>query len=161
MADVKPVPEGYHTVTPSLIVGDAAGALEFYKRALGAEEIFRMTSPDGASVVHAEMRIGDSVIFLSDECPDSNYRSPQTLSGNSVGFYLYVEDADASFDKAIAAGSTSVRPMQDMFWGDRLGTVVDPYGHQWTFSTHVRDVSPEEMAEASQAFFNQAEGVAS
>jgi uncharacterized glyoxalase superfamily protein PhnB len=161
-SDVKPVPEGYHTITPSLAVNNAADALEFYKRALEAEEICRMASPDGDMIVHAEMRIGNSVFFLADECPDMEFRSPTSLGGSPVGFYLYVEDADASFNRAVQAGATSVRAVEDMFWGDRLGTVADPYGHKWTFSTHVKDVSPEEMEEASHAFFKQmAEGAAS
>ena len=159
-SDVKRIPDGYHTVTPSIAVTSGVAALEFYKRALGAEIVNSMTTPDGSMLAHAEIRIGDSIIFVSDEYPDMDHKSPATLGGSPVSFYLYVEDADASFDKAVAAGATSVRPMQDMFWGDRLGTVADPYGHKWTFSTHVKDMTLEEVEEASKEFFSQTQGAA-
>jgi len=154
MSSVKPVPDGYHTVTPSLIVDNAAEAIEFYKRALGAEEIFRMAMPDGR-VGHAELKFGDSVIFVSDEFPDMGYRSPKSLGGTHGGLGLYLEDADAAFEKAVAEGATPVTPMMDAFWGDRYGKVTDPYGHIWSLMTHVKDCTPEEIAEASKEFFSQ------
>jgi PhnB protein len=141
---VKPVPDGYHTVTPYLIMRDAAKALEFYKAAFGAVELFRMADPSG-KVMHAEMRIGDSVIMLADEHPEFLAVGPQTLGGTSVGILLYVPDVDARFRQAIAAGGREERPLKDQFYGDRSGTLVDPFGHKWTIATHVEDVSPDEM----------------
>ncbi len=151
MADnVKPIPEGYHTITPSLTVRDCARALEFYKEALGAEERMRAPGPDG-SVWHAEIQIGDSVVMLNDEYPEQGARGPQSLGGSPVGMWVYVEDIDAAFEKAVEAGAEVTMPPADMFWGDRMGSVVDPFGHKWTFASHVEDVSPEEMEKRQKA----------
>ncbi len=148
---VKPIPDGYHTVTPYLIVRDAARALDFYRQALGAEELFRMPSPDG-KVAHAEIQVGTSRIMLGDECPAMNARSAQTIGGSPVGLCVYVEDVDARFAKAIAAGGKQIRPVKNQFYGDRSGTLEDPFGLQWTIATHVEDVPPEELGKrAAQA----------
>ena len=143
-AKVKPVPDGYHTVTPYLIIKGAAGALEFYKKAFGAEELYRMPQPDGR-IGHAEIRIGNSRVMLADEFPETGYRSPQSLGGSPVSILLYVKDVDAMAGKALAAGAKVIRPVQDQFYGDRSGTFADPYGHVWTIATHKEDVSVEEI----------------
>ena len=153
--DVKPIPEGYQTMTPFLTVHDAARVIEFYKEAFGAEECYRMLMPDGKSVAHAEMKIGDSVFMLSDEMPGQQCNSPQSLGGTTVGFYMYVEDVDTAFDRAVAAGATVKTPVQDMFWGDRTGEVLDPSGHLWTLATHVEELSPEEIAERGREAFEK------
>jgi PhnB protein len=142
---VKPIPEGYHTVTPYLIVNDGAGAIDFYKRALGATELMRMPGPDG-KVGHAEIKIGDSPVMLADEMPQMGFRGPQALGGTPVSLCLYVEDVDARFGTAIAAGAKELRPVQDQFYGDRSGTFQDPYGHVWTVATHKEDLTPDEIA---------------
>lgn len=142
---VKPIPDGYHTVTPYLIIQDAARAIEFYKQAFGATELMRLAGPDG-KVMHAEIKIGDSPIMLADEFPDMGYRGPQSLGGTPVAVLLYVEDVDARFDQAVAAGATVHKPLEDQFYGDRSGTIIDPFGHIWTVATHVDDVPPEEIA---------------
>ena len=154
---VRPIPEGYHTVTPTLVVNGAAEAIEFYTRAFGAVELFRMPAPDGQKLWHAEIQIGDSRLMLSDEFPEMcGTRSPKTLGGTPVGIYLYVEDADAVVQRAVNAGATVVMPLTDMFWGDRFGTILDPFGHQWSIATHVEDVSGEEIARrATQACSSQ------
>lgn len=141
---VKARPEGYHTVTPYLICKGAAAAIDFYKKAFGATEIMRMPAPDGR-VGHCELKIGDSRVMLADEFPERNIRGPHTLGGTSVSFYLYVDDVDAQFAKALAAGGKVDRPVTDQFYGDRSGTLFDPFGHQWTLATHTEDVPPEEM----------------
>jgi PhnB protein len=140
----KPIPEGYNTVTPYLVLQGAAEALDFYKRAFGAEELVRMPGP-GGRVMHAEIKIGDSMVMLADESPERGYRGPHALGGTPVSICLYVEDVDALAAQAVAAGAKAIRPVEDQFYGDRSGTFSDPYGHQWTISTHVEDVSPEEM----------------
>jgi PhnB protein len=141
---VKPIPEGYHSVTPYLCAKGAAQAIEFYKKALSATERMRITQPDGR-VGHAEIQIGDSVIMLSDEFPEMGVRSPETLGGSPMSIHLYVEDSDAMFKQAVAAGATVKRPVEDQFYGDRLGGIVDPFGHTWWISTHKEDLSPEEI----------------
>ena len=141
---VKPIPDGYHTVTPYLIVKGGAAAIEFYGRAFGAEEVMRCPMPDGR-MGHAEIQIGTSRIMLADEFPEMGAKSPASLGGSPVGICLYVLDSDAVFNRAVAAGAKSLRPMQDQFYGDRSGTLTDPFGHQWTISTHKKDVSPAEM----------------
>lgn len=151
-APVKPVPEGFHTATPTLIVRNAADAIEFYKKVFDAEERMRMPSPDG-KIMHAELKIGDSIIFLSDEFPNMGGKSPQTLGGHSGGVYLYVPDVDDVFQRAIAAGGKSSTPVTDMFWGDRHGNFTDPFGHSWGVSTHTEDVSEEEMGKRAEAFY--------
>lgn len=147
---VKPIPEGYHSVTPYLIVRGAAEAIEFYKQAFGATELFRFPTPDG-KIGHAEMKIGDSPIMLADEYPDMGYKGPQSLGGSPVSITIYVEDVDMVFNQAAAAGATIKEALQDKFYGDRMGTVVDPYGHVWHVATHKEDVSMEEMQERMKA----------
>ncbi len=147
---VKPIPEGHHTVTPHLVTRDCAKAIAFYKKAFGAEELFRMPGPGGA-IMHAELRIGDSMIYLCDECPDMGAKSPQALSGSPVTMHLYVEDADAAFKRATKAGAEVTMPLADMFWGDRYGQLKDPFGHQWSIATHKEDVPPKEMEKRAAA----------
>jgi PhnB protein len=142
---VRPVPEGHPTVSPYLIVNDGAAALDFYKKAFGAVELMRHIDPTG-KVGHAEITIGDSVIMLADEFPDFGARSPRSIGGSPVGTHLYVEGVDALASRAIAAGAKVVRPVQDQFYGDRNGTFEDPFGHIWHISTHIEDVSPEELS---------------
>lgn len=142
--DVQPIPEGYEALTPYLTVGDAAAALEFYGKAFGAEELFRMDGPPG-KIGHAEMKIGEGRFMLADEVEAWGNRSPETLGGTGTSLMMYVEDADAVFRRAIEAGATEVMPVQDHFYGDRSGMVEDPFGHRWTIATHVEDVSPEEL----------------
>lgn len=159
-SQVKPIPEGYHTITPSLVINGAAKAIEFYKQALGAEELGRMTTPDGSHIAHAELKIGDSIIFINDEFPEMGGKSPQTLGGTPTSFHLYVKDADASYARAVEAGATSIMPVAEAFWGDRFGMVADPFGHTWAFATHVKDLTHEEVVRASQEFFSQTVGAA-
>lgn len=145
MAKAKnPIPEGYHSVTPYLTVKGAAKAIEWYVSALGAKELYRMDGPHG-SIVHAELQIGDSRIMLADEHPEMGARSPASVGGTPVGLMLYVPDVDAVFERAVKTGATSERPIADQFYGDRTGSIVDPFGHKWTIATHVEDVSPDEM----------------
>ncbi len=147
---VQPIPEGMRTVTPHLICDGAAEAIEFYKTAFGAVELSRLPGADG-KVMHASIRIGDSVIMLNDEAPQWGAFGPKSLKGSPVTLHLYVEDADAVFAQAVQAGATSTMPLEDMFWGDRYGKVEDPFGHHWSIATHVRDVTPEEMQKAMAA----------
>jgi PhnB protein len=141
---VKAIPDGYHSVTPYLIVSGAAQALDFYKRAFGAEERMRMPGPDG-KIMHAEIQIGDSIVMLADEFPEMGATSPQSLGGTPMGLCIYLENVDARFQQAVAAGAKIERPLQDQFYGDRSGTVIDPFGHKWTLASHIEDVEPEEM----------------
>jgi PhnB protein len=150
MAKVNPVPEGHHTVSPYLVVNDGGAAIEFYKKAFGAQEAFRMPGPDG-KIMHAEVLIGDSPVMLSDEFPDLGARSPKTFNGSPVTMFLYVPDVDAWVAKAVQAGATIVMPVQNMFWGDRYGQVSDPFGHTWQIATHVEDVAPDEMEKRMRA----------
>ena len=153
---VRPVPEGYYSLTPGLVVDNAAEAIEFYKRAFGAHELFRMSAPDGKKVWHAELLIGNSRFMLGDESPDmGGCRSPKSLGGTAGSLHLYVDDADAAFQRALEAGATVSQPLMDAFWGDRYGTVTDPFGHQWGIATHQEDVSEEEIARRAQAFAAQ------
>jgi PhnB protein len=140
---VTPVPDGYHSITPYLIVGNAAGAIEFYKNVFGATVL--MTMPMGDRIGHAELKIGDSIVMLSDEWPEMGMRGPKTHGGTSVGLLLYTADVDATFERAVQAGATAERPVRNEFYGDRTGTLLDPFGHRWSIATHVEDVSPEEM----------------
>ena len=146
----KPIPDGYHTVTPYLIVKDAAKAIEFYKKSFGATELLRMAQPDG-TIRHAEIRIGDSPVMLADEFPEMDARSPQSIGGSPVSIFLYVEDVDTIFSQAVAAGAKVRRPVADQFYGDRTGGVEDPFGHVWYIATHTEDVSPEEMRKRAAA----------
>lgn len=147
----KPIPERYHSVTPHLVVRDVARAIGFYAEALEAETLFSLPGPDGASVLHAELRIGDSVLLLGEESIEAEYLSPLSLGGASITLMIYCVDTDAAFARALAAGCRSLRDPRDMFWGDRFAQVKDPFGHIWNFATHVRDVSQAEMLEALSA----------
>lgn len=157
---VQPIPEGYRTITPYLAVEDASGAIDFYQRALGAKESVRMPGPGGA-IMHAELEIGDSRVMLSDPFPQASTKPPKELGGTSVSIMVYVEDTDALYKQAIDAGATSLMEPDTMFWGDRMSSVQDPYGHSWTIMTHVEDVSPEEMETRSQQWQEQMAGMAS
>ena len=151
----NPIPEGFRTVTPTLVVRDGAKAIEFYKKALGAEELVRMPSPDG-KIMHAELKIGDSIIFLADEMDmPGSPKSPQTLGGVTGTIQLYVPNVDQSFKQAISAGGKETMAVADQFWGDRWGSFTDPFGHSWGIGTHKEDLSPAEMEERAQAFFAQ------
>jgi PhnB protein len=146
----QPVPEGYHTLTPYLAVDDAKAAIDFYQRAFGAKERVRMHGPDGM-IAHAELEIGDSKVMLADPFPQASTRPPKELGGTSVGVFVYVENVDEVFQQAVDAGATATMEPDDQFWGDRFGSVTDPFGHSWQISTHVEDVPPEEMAERAKA----------
>ena len=150
MSKAKPIPEGYHTATPYLIIQGAAKAIEFYKSAFGATEVLRFAQPDGR-IGHAEIKIGDSHIMLADEFPEMGARSPKSLGGSPVSILLYVEDVDALAKQAVAAGAKVTRPVKDQFYGDRSGGFEDPFGHQWHIATHVEDVAPEEMHKRAAA----------
>ncbi len=149
----KAIPEGFHSLTPDLVVSDAAEAIEFYKRAFGAKKRRVFYGPDGR-IVHAEIQIGDSILLLSPEFPEMNVFSPQsTGGGTSASMFLYVEDVDAIFAKAVSAGATVTMPLADAFWGDRAGSIVDPFGHRWMLATHMKDLSDEEIEKAAKAMF--------
>jgi PhnB protein len=153
----KPIPDGYHTVTPYLIIKGAARAIEFYKKAFGASERMRMEGPNG-TVGHAEIEIGGSAIMLADEFPDMGFRGPQSLGGAGVSLHLYVQDVDAVFNQAVAAGAKVLRPVQDQFYGDRTGTLEDPFGHVWSIATHKEDLSMEELRKRAEAVMKQQGG---
>ncbi len=153
MSQVQWMPEGFHALTPHLVVNDAQAAIAFYKLAFGAVEICRMPAPDGKRLMHAELRIGDSVLMLCDAFPEYGSTSPKDLGGSPVTVHLYVEDVDAVFDQALLAGAQVAMHPQEMFWGDRYGKLTDPFGHHWSLATHVRDVSQSEMVAAAQAAF--------
>jgi PhnB protein len=153
----KPIPEGYHSVTPHLIIRGAGEAIDFYKKAFGATELFRFPAPDG-KIGHAEIKIGDSPIMLADEYPDMGYKSPQTLGGSPVSLMIYVDDVDTVFDRAVAAGAKTREAVSDKFYGDRIGTLEDPFGHVWHVSTHKEDVSAEEMERRAKAASAAASG---
>lgn len=147
----QPVPAGYHTVTPYLIVAGAASAIDFYQRAFGATEVMRLPGPDGR-IGHAEIRIGDSPIMMADECPQLNHRSPLALGGAGISILLYVPNVDTMVEQAVSAGATVLRPLQNQFYGDRSATLKDPFGHLWTIATHVEDVPPDELTRRVQAY---------
>ena len=157
---VKPIPEGYRSVTPYLYVRGAARAIEFYAKAFGAQETVRMPGPND-TVGHAELRIGDSMIMLADEDPERGVRAPDTIGGTATSMLLYVEDVDTVFRNAIEAGATETRPVEDQFYGDRMGSLRDPFGHEWSIGTHVEDVSPKEMEKRSQELIAQADQTSS
>ncbi len=148
------IPQEYHTVTPSLFVTGAAKAIDFYKKALGAEELMRFPAPDG-KIMHAEIRIGDTRIMLGDEMPDQGGKSPKSLGGTPVSFFVYRDNVDAEWKRAIDAGAKEVMPLADQFWGDRAGCFEDPFGHQWWLAQHVQDLTPEEIRQAAESHFSQ------
>jgi PhnB protein len=148
------IPKGYHTVTPSIVVDGAAKAIDFYKKALGAEEIMRFPGPDG-KIMHAEIRIGDSVIMLVDQMPEQGGRGPKLIGGTPVSFFVYGENVDAAWKRAVDAGAKPIMPLDDQFWGDRTGQLEDPYGHHWWLAQHIEDLTPEELQKRSEAFFSQ------
>ena len=150
----KPIPEGFHSVTPYLTVNDAARAIDFYKRAFGATERYRMDGP-GGKIAHAEIKIGDSIVMLGDESMAAGTRSPQSLGGTPIGLFIYVEDVDSAFTRAASAGAKVDMPVTDMFWGDRYGRLRDPFGHEWSIATHKQDLSHDEMMKAAQAMFSK------
>ena len=159
MAKINHIPPGYHTITPNLVVPDGAKAIDFYQRALGAEEMVRMPKP-GGGIMHAEMKIGDSFFMLGEEMPEMDARSPKAFGGSPVSFYVYFENVDAAWDRAVKAGGEAVFPPADMFWGDRICRLKDPFGHNWSLAQHVADPTPEEMEKGQEAFFAQAQGSA-
>lgn len=150
---INAVPEGFHTLTPHLVVKGASEAIEFYKKAFGAEEITRMPGPDGKSLMHAAIKIGDSPLFLVDEFPQMGSKGPQSIGGTPVTIHIYVEDVDTVFNQAVAAGAQVRMPLADMFWGDRYGLVTDPFGHSWSLAAHKEDLTPEEINKRAQAAF--------
>jgi PhnB protein len=154
MSKAKPIPEGYHTATPYLIIKNAARAIDFYKKAFGATERMRMADPTG-KVMHAEIQIGDSRIMIADEFPEMGARSPESLGGSPVSIFLYVEDVDALAKQATSAGAKVLMPIQDQFWGDRYGKLTDPFGHVWDIATHKEDVAPEEIHKRAAAAFGR------
>jgi PhnB protein len=155
VSPVKPIPDGYHSVTPYLCIRGAAAAIEFYKKAFGAKELMRMPAP-GDKIGHAEIQIGDSHVMLADEFPEMGFLSPLSVGGSPVMMHLYVEDVDSTANKAVAAGAKVTKPVADQFYGDRSGQIQDPFGHNWYVSTHKEDVSPEEIQERSAKLFGGA-----
>ena len=149
----KAIPEGYQSVTPFFMFKDAREAIEFYKKAFGATERFVMPGPDGKGVMHAELQIGDSIIMMGEENPNEPCKSAETIGGSPVSFYLYVENVDDAFRRALKAGSESRMPVEDMFWGDRVGTVQDPFGYSWSLATHTKDLTEEEIQKGAEAWF--------
>jgi uncharacterized glyoxalase superfamily protein PhnB len=155
VAQVKPIPDGMHTLTPHIIVRGAAAAIEWYKKAFDAVEISRSPMPGTDLLIHSSVRIGDSLMMIVDEFPQWNCVGPATLKNSSVTLHMQVKDADAVYARAVEAGATPKMPVTEMFWGDRYGKVEDPFGHQWSIATHVKDVSPAEMQAAAQAMFSK------
>jgi len=155
MNDVKKIPDGYHSITPMLIVKDGLKAIEYYKKVFGAIDKGTMMMPDNKSVAHAELLIGDSKIMLSDEFPEMKSLSPTTIGGSPVSLYLYVEDVDKTFNLAVTEGGKSLFPVQDRFYGDRHGTIQDPFGHIWSIATHIKDLTKEEMKKAAEEAFSK------
>jgi len=151
----KAIPEGYHNITPVLIVNDGLKAIEYYKKVFGAIDKGAMMMPDGKSVAHAEIMIGDSKIMLSDEFPEMKCLSPKSIGGSPVYLYLYVEDVDKTFNLAVSEGGKSLFPVQDQFYGDRHGSIQDPFGHIWSISTHIKDLTKEEMKKAAEEAFSK------
>ena len=155
MNATRPIPEGYHSVTPHLVVRNAAEAIEFYKRAFSAEELHRMPTPDGKFLMHAELKIGNSIVMLCDEFPGmERWVAPQSLNGTTVALHIWCEDVEAAFGQAVKAGAKVSMPLTDMFWGDRYGKLTDPFGHEWTMATHIQDLTPEEIAQAAEQYFS-------
>lgn len=157
MTPVQPVPEEFHTLTPHLVVRGVAAAVDFYRRAFGADELYRNLAPDGESIVHSELVVGDSPFFVNDEFPDHGVLSPTTVGGTAVTLHLYVADVDALFERAVAAGAEVVFPLQDCFWGDRYAIVRDPFGHRWSLASRLENLSPGEIQERARRFFASSE----
>jgi PhnB protein len=154
---VKPIPEGYHSVTPSLVIKEASKAIDWYIKALGAQELYRMPGPDGR-LMHAEIKIGDSIIMMTDEMPEMGGKGPQTLGGTPVSLMVYCDDSDALFNRAVGAGASVRMPLEDAFWGDRWGMVVDPFGHVWALATRKKNLTVEEMKRAMDEFMAKYKG---
>jgi PhnB protein len=148
------IPKGYHSVTPSLFVAGAAKAIDFYKKALGAEEMMRFPAPDG-TIMYAQIRIGDSIIMLGDEMPEQGGRGPKSIGGTPVSFFVYGENVDAAWKRAVDAGAKPIVPLADQFWGDRTGCLEDPFGHQWWLAQHMKDLTIEELRKEAEAHFSQ------
>jgi PhnB protein len=152
---VRAIPEGFHSITPYLTVNNAAAAIDFYKRAFEARETSRLNDPDGKNIINAELKIGDSIVLLSDEFPQESSRSPSSIGGTAVTIHIYTEDVDRVFNQAISAGATVVMPIMDSFWGDRYGQLKDPFGHIWSIATHKKDLSQEEIRKAGQSVMRE------
>jgi PhnB protein len=148
------IPKGYHTVTPNLFVAGAVKAIDFYKKALGAEELMRFPGPDG-KIMHAEIKIGDSIVMLADEMPEQGVKGPKAYGGSSVSLFVYGEDVDAAWKRAVDAGAKPLIPLADQFWGDRSGCVEDPFGHHWWLAQHTLDLTPDEIRKGAEAFYSQ------
>ena len=149
----RPIPEGFHTITPTFVVKDCRKAIAFYKKAFGAIEQEVMPSPDGRGIMHASLRIGDSTIMMGEERPDCPAKSAETLGGSPISLYVYVKDVDTAFQRAVDAGGETQMPLDDMFWGDRAGSIRDPFGYSWMLATHIKDLSPDEIAEGARETF--------
>ncbi|MGN6349088.1 MAG: VOC family protein [Candidatus Nitrosocosmicus sp.] len=155
MSQVKKIPEGYHSITPNLIVKDGIKAIEFYKKVFEAKEKMRMTTPDGKAIAHAELEIGDSRIMLVDEFPQMQCLSPSSIGNTPVSMFLYVDDVDKTFSQAVSEGSKVLDPVKDQFWGDRHGIIEDPFGHRWSISTHIKDLSQDDLKKAAEEAFSK------
>ena len=153
--DTKIIPEGYHSINPYLVVRNAAKAIDFYKKAFSAEERFRMHGPDGRAIMHADLKIGDSIFMLTEESTEMKSLSPESIGGSPVSLYVYVKDVDAVFNQAVSEGATVLQPVRDQFYGDRSGYLRDPFGHLWSLATHKKDLSPDELRKAGEAFFEE------
>jgi len=151
----NPIPKGFRSVTPMFMFKDSRKAIEFYQQAFGAQERFSMPGPDGKGVMHAELLVGDSIIMMGDEHPQQSCKSAETTGSSPVSFFFYVENVDSAFRRAVEAGATVQMPVQDMFWGDRCGSVLDPFGYSWMLGTHTRDLTPEEIQEGAKAAFTE------
>ena len=151
----KTIPEGYHSINAYLVVRNADRAIEFYKKAFGAKERFRMSGPDGKAIMHAELKIGDSIFMLSEESKEMKAHSPESIGGSPVSLYVYVRDVDQIFNQAVSEGATVLKPVNDQFYGDRSGYLKDPFGHLWSIATHKKDLSPDELRKAGEAFFEE------
>lgn len=149
----KPIPKGFYTLTANLVVKNASDAIEFYKKAFDAQEIYRDYAPHEKNIIHAELKIGDSIIMLNDELPSWNVLSPKSIGGSAVTIHMYVDDVDKIFNQAVAAGAKVTMPLMDVFWGDRYGHLEDPFGHKWSIATHKKDLSREEIRKAAEEFF--------
>jgi PhnB protein len=153
--DTKSIPEGYHSINPYLVVRNAAKAIDFYKKAFSAEERFRMHGPDGRAIMHADLKIGDSIFMLTEESTEMKSLSPESIGGSPVSLYVYVKDVDAVFNQAVSEGATVLQPVRDQFYGDRSGYLRDPFGHLWSLATHKKDLSLDEINKAGLAFFEE------